>query len=49
MMALPMLLLVSINREALFLATSGAMLGVWWAFLFWGIWAGVRTLWAVVS
>lgn len=48
MMALPMLLLFSINREALFLVASGAMLGVWWAFLFWGVWAGVRTLWGML-
>lgn len=49
MMALPMLVLISINREALFLAASGLLLGVWWAFLFWGIWAGASALWGMLS
>lgn len=49
MMALPMLLLISINREALFLAASGAMLGIWWVFLAWGIWAGASALWGMLT
>lgn len=48
MMALPAVLLISINREALFLAASGAMLGLYWAFLFWGMWAGASALWGML-
>lgn len=48
MMVLPILLLTSINTEALYLAASSLLLVVWWAFLFWGVWAGVSALWGML-
>jgi hypothetical protein len=48
MMALPMLLLFGTDREAVALMACCAILGIWWAFLAWSIWAGVSALVAVL-